>query len=255
MSATVFLLGGTSESRDAARVALSLGFTVVASVVTPAARRLYDGLPGVTVRTGALLRPALLDAVRGADVILDATHPFATSISATAMSVAAEAGIRYVRFERPAISGPSDRVAVHADVESLLASGTLRGRRVLLAVGTKLLPRFTKTDAWARVLEAPESREAARRAGFPADRILASRLPVPEAEERALWLRLGIEAVVAKASGPAGGEDVKRRLAAELGVALHLLARPAMAYPEVAANEEDLERLLNSLEVTPCPRP
>jgi precorrin-6A/cobalt-precorrin-6A reductase len=38
--------------------------------------------------------------------------------------------------------------------------------------------------------------------------------------------------VVTKASGTAGGEDIKHQIAAELGVKLIVIDRPSIAYPQ-----------------------
>ncbi|MGA1475308.1 MAG: precorrin-6A/cobalt-precorrin-6A reductase, partial [Prochlorothrix sp.] len=42
--------------------------------------------------------------------------------------------------------------------------------------------------------------------------------------------------VIAKESGQAGGEDVKRQVAAQLGVPLWLLQRPTVVYPAVTGD-------------------
>lgn len=258
MSPTIFLLGGTSESREAAAVACALGIPVVASVTTEPARRLYEGLPHVRILVGKLPREELLRAVRNAEVVLvlDATHPFAASISRTAIRVAQELGVPYLRYERPDVVAGGDHATIHADVDALIRSGVLRGRRVLVTVGTKALGKFTSCcgDAvlYVRVLDSPESVEKAVAAGFPQDQVIAMPVPVPEEDERRLWTRLGIEAVVAKASGVPGGEDVKRRVAAALGVDLHLIARPRIDYPAVVRTEQELLECLARLREVPC---
>jgi len=254
----VFLLGGTSESRETAAVACALGIPVVASVTTEPARQLYEGLPHVRILVGKLPREALLRAVRNAEavLILDATHPFAASISQTAIRVARELGIPYLRYERPDVVAGDDHVTIHADVDALIRSGVLRGRRVLLTVGTKALGTFAchcgDAVLYVRVLDSPEAQAKAVAAGFPADRVIAMPVPVPEADERRLWTRLEIEAVVAKASGVPGGEDVKRRVAAALGVDLHLIARPRIDYPAVVRTEQELMERLARLREVPC---
>ena len=49
--------------------------------------------------------------------------------------------------------------------------------------------------------------------------------------ETALWQQWRISLVVTKASGTAGGEDIKRQVAAKLGIPLIVIARPQIAYP------------------------
>lgn len=247
----VFLLGGTSESRQAADALSARGVSVVASVVSPRAVALYRGLSRVDVVAGRLPPEQLREAVRawGVSVVVDATHPFAESISRSAIQVCGDVGVPYVRWEREDLCGEDQPgVSLHADVEALWAQNVLRGRRVLLTVGTMRLRewrlRAEGADLYVRVMTRPESVARARAAGFPDDRVVALDPPVPEETERALWRDLRLDAIVAKASGRPGGEDVKRRVAASLGVHLHLLQRPQIAYPAVVGSCEELLRWL-----------
>jgi precorrin-6A/cobalt-precorrin-6A reductase len=107
--------------------------------------------------------------------------------------------------------------------------------RILLILGYRLLPLFQdlhdRATLFARILPSPTALNAALEAGFTADRLIALRPPVSAALERSLWQQWQITMVVAKASGVAGGEDVKRAVAAELGIPLVLIDRPSIIYP------------------------
>ncbi|UIE36324.1 precorrin-6A reductase [Leptodesmis sichuanensis] len=120
--------------------------------------------------------------------------------------------------------------------KSLLSSHYLTGQRVFLTTGYRSLERFKpwqdQAVLFARILPSMTALEAAIAAGFTPDRIVALRPPISADLERALWQQWQISMVVTKASGPAGGEDVKRQVAAELGVQLVVIARPEIAYPE-----------------------
>jgi precorrin-6A/cobalt-precorrin-6A reductase len=50
--------------------------------------------------------------------------------------------------------------------------------------------------------------------------------------EKALWQQWDISLVVTKASGTAGGEDIKRTVAAQLGIPLIVIDRPVVEYPQ-----------------------
>jgi precorrin-6A/cobalt-precorrin-6A reductase len=76
------------------------------------------------------------------------------------------------------------------------------------------------------------SLEAALAAGFTPERIIALRPPISADLETALWRQWEISMVVTKASGAPGGEDVKRKVAAELGVPLIIIDRPFIDYPQ-----------------------
>jgi len=74
--------------------------------------------------------------------------------------------------------------------------------------------------------------EAAALSGIPPNRLIALRPPIPADLEKALWRHWEISLVVTKASGTPGGEDVKRSVAAELGIGLIVIARPFVNYPQ-----------------------
>ena len=74
--------------------------------------------------------------------------------------------------------------------------------------------------------------ETAIASGFTSDRLIAIRPPISMGTETALWQQWDISLVVTKASGQAGGEDIKRQVAATLGIPLIIISRPSMTYPQ-----------------------
>lgn len=135
----------------------------------------------------------------------------------------------YADYSAP---GQIDRVA---NFETLLACTFLEGKRVLLTLGYRTLPLFQpwqdRCTLFARILPSVTALETALAAGFAPDRLMALRPPVPIQLERVLWQHWQIRVVITKASGAPGGEDVKRQLAAELGVRLVIIDRPVLDYP------------------------
>lgn len=119
--------------------------------------------------------------------------------------------------------------------ESLVAGDYLRGERVILTSGYKTLHLFRSwqnlSTLFARILPSPESVQAALNAGFTPNKLIAIRPPISASLEKALWQQWDISLVVTKASGVAGGEDIKRSLAAELGIKLVIIQRPDLDYP------------------------
>jgi precorrin-6A/cobalt-precorrin-6A reductase len=119
---------------------------------------------------------------------------------------------------------------------ALLAGEYLLGQRVLLAIGYRPLVLFQpwqdRATLFARILPSMPALQAALAAGFTSDRLVALRPPVSAVVERALWQQWQISMVVTKASGTPGGEDIKRQVAAEMGVQLVVIARPQVVYPQ-----------------------
>lgn len=236
----IWLIGGTQESAELARVLLQFGFSCVVSVTTASARSLYPTAPELQIWVGRLDvqgLPAFLQAHPVA-AILDASHPFAVEISQLAIAMAAQTGIPYLRYERPLLpAGCHASTTVYLDsFERLFTEKLLSQQRVLLTVGYRPLALFkpwqTQAVLFARILPSVPALEAALEAGFTPDRLIALRPPISAELERSLWQQWQLSMVVTKASGSAGGEDVKQQVAAELGIQLIVVDRPPVAYPQ-----------------------
>lgn len=220
-------------------------------MTTEGARGLYPESPQLTVWVGRLQAATLPDFLHTYRIaaILDASHPFAVEISQLAIAVAAQAQIPYLRFERPPVKerraeteNPDPMGAIPVPevtfptFQALLDTNLLVGQRALLTVGYRPLSLFQpwqeKATLFARILPSETALQAAITAGFTPDRLIALRPPVSAPLELALWQHWHISTVVTKASGTAGGEDVKRQVAADLGIRLITIVRPDLVYPQ-----------------------
>jgi precorrin-6A/cobalt-precorrin-6A reductase len=233
----LLILGGTGEAAALARaLAEAGGWEVITSLA--GRTRAPAALPGA-VRTGgfggvdglaAYLRAERIDRV------IDATHPFAATMSANAAAACAEVGVPLLRIERPAwapISG--DRWIDVADARAAadwLARNLLAGSTVLLTLGRQEVAPFQRCPALRFVLR---SIEPPAPEDLPLDCLLLSeRGPFTLDGERALIARHGIRAVVAK---NAGGDATAAKLAAARVAAIPvvMIRRPALpATPAVA---------------------
>lgn len=236
----LWLIGGTTESATLALAIASLGLPCTVTVTTAAAKVLYPQVPTLQVQVGRLDRAQIerfLQQQRIA-VILDASHPYAVEISQMAIAAATGQQIPYLRFERPAVDAENQtsRVIAFDNFKSLLGSDYLSQQRVFLSIGYKALPLFRdwqdRSTLFARILPSVASLEAAITAGFTPDRLIALRPPITAELEKALWRHWDISLVVTKASGAAGGEEIKRVVATELGIPLIIISRPAVHYPQ-----------------------
>lgn len=238
----IWLIGGTSESKSIAQFISSHNYSWVATVVTESAKKLYANLPGL-VKVGSLneatLAQFLID--RNIKCIIDASHPFATEISALAMKT----GLPYLRFERSNVKIEPPTIVV-PDLESVLHPKYLSGRCILLTLGVKALPYFVpwqdRSTIWARILPNPESYQQAIRSGFAPERLISQRLPVKIDRERELWQNLKIDTVITKASGDAGGVAIKQTVAKELEISLIVIDRPYLNYPEQTNNLNEVKK-------------
>lgn len=234
MTMTIWLIGGTSESRAIAKQLTEAGLPWLVTVVSPTAKRLYEGLSG-HIQSGALSPTAIQTLIRQHNIqaIADASHPFATEISQRAM----ETQLPYLRFEREVIplEYPAESIP---DLESVLQAKYLENRRVLLTLGIKALSRFQpwqrRSHLWARVL--PAAQDQAIQMGFTPEQLIGDRPPNDVSTEQDLWQKLGVDTVITKASGLPGGMHIKLAAAKALGVRLLVIARPALTYPQQTHN-------------------
>ena len=267
MPAHVWLVGGTSESAALARALSKSGVPYVVTVTTTTAKKLYPDT--ATVWVGQLSASSIDAFIAHWQVrcILDASHPFAIEISRLAIAVTNRAVdsavISYLRYERTEVcqqsspeqvisgTGSSDQrnidtnntdglITFISSLSGLLDSGVLQHQRVLFTLGYRQLSEFAPrldslrqtSQLFVRVLPSLRSLSAVLAAGFSDQEIVAIKPPISLALERALWQQWEISVVVAKASGIAGGEAVKRAIALELGIRLILIERPTIIYPQ-----------------------
>lgn len=235
---SIWLIGGTQDSTHLAQALIHAAIPTVVTVTTESARHLYPTHPLLTILVGTLDPGAMGSWLQHHRIagILDASHPFARIVSQGAIAAAQRHRIPYLRYERPSLGdlppapAPSDWHP--QDLEETL----WQGRRILLILGYRMLPQFQpwhdRATLFARILPSEIALKTALNAGFSPARLIALRPPISVNLERALWQQWDISLVITKASGQAGGEDIKRYLAEELGIPLVVLPRPFVAYPD-----------------------
>jgi precorrin-6A/cobalt-precorrin-6A reductase len=234
----ILLLSGTSEGPPLARALLAAGFCVRATVTRDEARQNLFGplLRDVLVEARGFTEESLTGflAQREADLVLDATHPFAVRITRLAHAVCSRLGVPYVRFERPDWEPPlgTRLVGSFAEAAELLPS---LGVCALLTIGAKQLKHFAplqgRLHLMARILPSVLSLQQALAAGFTPDRLLCLRPPFSREFNRAILQEYQIEVLVTKASGREGGVEEKVRAAGDLGLEVVMIRRPEQADP------------------------
>ena len=226
------ILGGTIEARLLAdALAKRPGVTVTLSLAGRTANPLPQPVP---VRIGgfggadglaAYLRDERIDA------LIDATHPYAATISANAAEAVRATGVPLVALRRKAwtkVDGDS-WVEVATMDEAVRALGQAP-RRVFLALGRKELQPFTAAPQHVYLIRSVDPVDPPL--AVPHAIYIAARGLFSEAEDRALLKRHRIDVVVAKNSG---GSATYGKIAAArtLQLPVIMLARPAL--PEVSS--------------------
>ncbi|MFG2358915.1 cobalt-precorrin-6A reductase [Streptomyces sp. NPDC048521] len=226
MPAHVLILGGTAEARRlAADLAARPGVRVTTSLAGRVAR---PGAVAGGVRIGGFGgAEGLADWLRRhqVDALVDATHPFAESITAHAARAAAATGVLAVVLRRPGWrAGPDDDwhpVPSLAEAAEVLPG---LGRRVFLTTGRLGLAAFahlTDLHFLVRSVDPPEP-------PLPPDtEVVLARGPFALADETELLRAHRIDVLVTKDSG---GEATAAKLTAarDLGLPVVVVRRPGL---------------------------
>ncbi|ORV30504.1 cobalt-precorrin-6A reductase [Mycolicibacterium conceptionense] len=233
----VLLLGGTGEAR-----ALAAALHPEVEVISSLAGRVPDpALPVGPVRIGGFggvdgMRQWVID--ERVDAVVDATHPFAATITAHAAQVCAELGVPHLVLARPAWA-PGTAIAVGSDREAAETVARNGYSRVFLTTGRSGTRVFEDVDAWflIRAVTAPDPDTLPAR-----HELLLSRGPYDYEGELALLREHRIDALVTKNSGGAMTEP-KLRAAETAGVPVVMVDRPPLppGVRAVATVEEAVE--------------
>lgn len=221
----VLVLGGTAEARA---VADALDAADVGVVTSLAGRVTRPRVPRGAVRVGGFGGPEAMAAwLREQRIrrVVDATHPFAERISASAVRAAADAGVPLLRLQRPGWEGTEqtgDRWHWVDDPVEAAALLPRLGERALLTTGRQGLHAFAGVrDAWllVRCVEPPEPPLP------PRCEVLLDRGPYTLEGELALLDARALELVVTKDSG---GAHTAAKLAAARarGLPVIIVRRP-----------------------------
>ena len=218
----VLVLGGTAEAR-----ALAERLHPKVDIISSLAGRVPDpALPVGPVRIGGFggadgLRDWLVD--NDITAVIDATHPFAATITANAAAACAGLDLPHLVLSRPPWD-PAGATVVASDTEAAKIIANKGYSRVFLTTGRSGVAAFSGSDAWflIRVVTAPDVGALPRN-----HELLLSRGPYGYDEERELLRSRGIEALVTKNSGGAMTR-AKLEAASSLGADVLMIQRPAL---------------------------
>ncbi|WAC93707.1 cobalt-precorrin-6A reductase [Mycobacterium sp. Aquia_213] len=218
----VLLLGGTGEGRALAK-ALHPGVDVISSL----AGRVPDPvLPVGPVRVGGFGGVAGLQKwlqEENIDAVVDATHPFAATMTAHAAEACERATIPHLVLARPAWD-PGTAEVVESDKEAAKAIAQNQYSRIFLTTGRSGTKAFQGSDAWflIRAVTEPDVDSLPRHR-----QLLLSRGPYRYDDEIAIMRDHRIDALVSKNSG---GDMTRAKLdaAAALDIPVVMVDRPPL---------------------------
>jgi precorrin-6A/cobalt-precorrin-6A reductase len=232
--ARILILGGTAEARQlAGRLAGRAGLEITLSL---AGRTASPTAQPVPIRVGGFggpdgLAKYLVD--ERIDALIDATHPYASVISANAVAAARRSGMPLIALRRPPwIAVAGDQWIEVSDVREAVRAIGQTPRRVFVALGRNELAPFREAPQHYYLIRSVDPVEPPL--PLPHVGYVTGRGPFGEADDRGLITEHRIDVVVAKNSG---GTATYGKIAAArvLGIDVVMLRRPAA--PDGAAVE------------------
>lgn len=231
----VLILGGTGEALALAKALTALPDVAVVSSLAGRTQQPLP-LPGDTRVGGFGGASGLADYLRQqADLLIDATHPFAAQITAHGAAAAAAADVPRLMLVRPAwvpVPGRDRWIEVDSHAAAAACLPGL-GQRFFLTIGRQELAEFAHLQSlWflMRMIDPP-----AAGAAVPPGEVLLARGPFDLAAERSLLQRYQLDAIISKNSG--GDATYAKILAAQqLQLPVVMVQRPLLPPGEQAGS-------------------
>lgn len=234
----IVIFSGTTEGRELSCRLADRGADVTVCVATEYGTEEQGEHAGVTVLTGRKTQAEMEALLRGAELCVDATHPYAVEVSKNIRAACEAAGTTCYRLLRRESEPDGTLVDSAADASEYLR--TTEGN-ILLTTGAKELAAFAPLGAqrlYPRVLPSHEGIAACEAAGVPHRNIIAMQGPFTQELNEALLRQFEIAYLVTKDGGATGGFPEKARAAKACGAELIVIRRPeetGRTFEEVAA--------------------
>ena len=228
----ICIFGGTTEGRKLAEFLSGQPCDVMVCVATDYGQTLLPEAEHVSVSARRLPVGEIVSLLteHRFDLVIDATHPYAQSITKSIASACRETGTLRWRLLRGA-SGVSPEHTYVETVSDAAAFLSETEGNILLTTGSKELAGFSQLPGfservWARVLPLQSSLDACAQAGLPASHIFAMQGPFSEAMNAAMLRTIGAQYLVTKDGGAPGGFEEKESAAKSAGARLVVIGRP-----------------------------
>jgi len=251
----IFLLGGTKDATDIIEL-IKDNFNDSYILTTTTTR--YGGELSLSSGSDEVIsKPLVKDEIlnilsdRDFDFLIDATHPFASHISQTAIEISKIVNIEYIRFERPPFDLKSVDTNFLYHVDSFVEAGRFiiedlnkDNQNVLHFAGANtmsdVLKYVNKDFFYPRVLNVASSIAKCEELNINPDHVLFMKGVSTKEENMFLINKFNAKVIITKESGETGGLFEKISAANEFGIDIVLVDRPRI-------DDLDEEYIVNSL--------
>jgi len=233
----LMVMAGTSDARKIIKKLSSTGNYILATAISINGGKLAKNAGADKVLVGRFDYVKLTEVIRNheIDVLIDATHPFASDATKNAIKASKTEKITYIRFDRPTLDIPDNELIHRVDnfnevVDEIVKLGD---SRILHLAGVMTLHHLTGKiyphRIVARILPTIFSIEKCQEAGIPPQNIVAMQGTYSKEFNQALMKEYDITVVVTKESGKSGGTHSKLEAALELGIHIVMVMRPELS--------------------------
>ena len=230
MKPVIWLIGGTSEGRALIKALANFNVELFVSVATDYGAELIEKQDNLTIlaeRMDLEKMRAFLQEHKPACVI-DATHPYATIVTATVQKACALENTKYLRLLRP-VGEAGDYIIAKDFSEAVELLNNLEGN-IFLTTGSKNLKDFTGVENYKerialRVLPMESSLQSALELGYKPANIVCMQGPFSKELNVATLKKFNSKFMVTKDSGEVGGFLEKVTAAQDAGAKLIVIGR------------------------------
>lgn len=223
----VLIFAGTTEGRMLTEYLGSHGVKVHSCVVTDYGRSLMEPNENVEVSSDRLGMDGMCRLMTEYPLVVDATHPYAVTVTKHIKEACDRTGAEYVRLLRPGSEYDHDMIVVH-DVDEAVRYLEGTDGNILVTTGSKDASKYipVKERLFIRVLPNEDSIRKCTEAGIEGKRIICMQGPFSEDLNLAMIRQTDAKFVVTKDSGQPGGMKEKISAAKRAGAKIVLIGRP-----------------------------
>ncbi|MBQ9604186.1 MAG: precorrin-6A reductase, partial [Firmicutes bacterium] len=254
----ICIFSGTTEGRKLAEFLSEQQINTTACVATEYGEALIKPSGKLTVLTERLSEDEMekLFLKSKYDLVIDATHPYATEVTKNIVSACKKTNTEHIRLIRSTSSVSSETVFVSDADEAAEYLNTTEGN-ILLTTGSKDIIKYTRIHGfderlYARVLPNKESLEACIDAGINPSHIICMQGPFSEEMNIAMLKGASAKYLVTKDGGSVGGFDAKICAAKDTGVQTVVIGRPEKEEGLSFSDVIDLLCKKYGLQYKPC---
>ena len=235
----IVIFSGTTEGRVLSERLARHGCPHIVCVASEYGKEMMRGTASCRIHTGRMDADEMADFLAkedfgSGDLVIDATHPYAVSVTENIRKAAGRLDCGYMRITRGNSSLSGDHIREYGSIEECAEGLRETSGNILLTTGSKELPYFCRAVSeevrrrlYVRILPSVESLTCCLAEGIEPDHVIAMHGPFGFELNLALMRQYDIRQLVTKESGREGGFEEKVKAAGEAGAFVHVIRRPA----------------------------